>query len=102
MDVIDELGGPSAVALMAGCKPPSVTEWRRRGIPHGKCWVLEQRSGGRVPCERMRTDIVWYRVPDPEWPWHPDGRPLIDVTRQGIPTTQAAPAADQQEVRHAA
>lgn len=31
-------------------------------------------------CEELRPD-VWHRVPDKSWPWHPKGRPLVDVTR---------------------
>jgi DNA-binding transcriptional regulator YdaS (Cro superfamily) len=31
--VIDALGGTQAVADICGVKPPSVSEWKRRGIP---------------------------------------------------------------------
>lgn len=34
---IDALGGTSAVAEMCDIKPPSVSEWRRAGIP--KPWI---------------------------------------------------------------
>jgi hypothetical protein len=30
------------------------------------------------------------RVVDAAWPWHPAGRPLIDVARQAETTTQEA------------
>ena len=36
-DVIDRLGGTAAVARMCDIKPPSVSEWRRNGIP--KPWL---------------------------------------------------------------
>lgn len=78
MDIISELGGPSAVARMVGCRPPSVTEWRSRGIPPERCPAIERAMAGAVTCERMRPDIRWHRVPDGAWP-HPEGRPLIDV-----------------------
>jgi hypothetical protein len=35
--VIDQLGGTAAVAEMCDIKPPSVSEWRKTGIP--KPWL---------------------------------------------------------------
>lgn len=32
-EIIDALGGTSAVATLCDIKPPSVSEWRREGIP---------------------------------------------------------------------
>ncbi len=90
--VIEDLGGPAAVARICKVRPPSVIEWRRRGIPAERCPDLERASEGRHPCEQLRADVVWHRVPDAEWPWHPAGRPLIDVTRQA-PATQPQAAA---------
>lgn len=90
-DLIDQLGGPTAVALMVQCKPPSVTEWRKRGIPVDRCPAIERATGGQWPCETLRPDVAWIRVPDSTWP-HPGGRPCHDV---------AAPLAAQ-EVRDAA
>ena len=94
--VIDYLGGPAAVARLTKCKSPSVIEWRRRSIiPTERCPALEEATKGVYPCEMLRADVRWERQADPDWPWHPQGRPLIDVTRQ--------PAADdQQEARDAA
>lgn len=69
---------------------------RRRAVPVDRCHEFERALAGRVSCERLRPDVVWHRVPDPKWPWHPDGRPLIDVTRQPEPTP------DTQEVQRAA
>lgn len=93
--VIDHLGGPAAVARLVNCKPPSVIGWRRRSIPADRCPALEQASQGRYTCEALRPDVAWHRVADPDWPWHPQGRPLIDVTRQPA-------AGTQQETRDAA
>lgn len=96
--VIDELGGPAKVARLMGCKSPSVIEWRRRGIPAERCPDIERetgRLGSPRFCEDLRPDVTWHRVPDTAWPWHPQGRPLIDVTRQTA-------TAEQQEVRDAA
>lgn len=93
---IDSLGGPAVVARMTGVRTPSVIEWRKRGIPADRCPAIERGSEGRATCEQLRPDVVWSRIPDADWPWHPDGRPLIDVTRQ------PAVAARHQEVRDAA
>lgn len=35
--IIDEAGGPSAVAKLCGITPSSVTQWRTNGIP--KSWL---------------------------------------------------------------
>lgn len=32
-ELIDALGGTTAVALLCGVKPPSVSDWRHSGIP---------------------------------------------------------------------
>lgn len=79
LNVIEDLGGPAKVARLVNVKPPSVIEWRRRGIPADRCPALEAASEGKHTCEGMRPDVAWLRVPDMQWPWHPSGRPLIDV-----------------------
>lgn len=80
MDFIDQLGGPTAVARIVGCKVPSVIEWRRRGIPPERCPAIERATAGSVVCDVLRPDVAWARIPDPDWP-HPAGRPVIDVAR---------------------
>lgn len=89
MNVIDQLGGPAAVARMVGCKPPSVIEWRKRGIPAERCPQIERATTGAVTCEALRPDVAWTRVPDPDWP-HAAGRPLIDVARPLVAVQEAA------------
>lgn len=79
MDIFTDLG-PTAIARMIGVRPPSVVEWRARGIPPDRCPAIERETAGRYPCEQLRPDVAWHRVPDPAWPWHTAGRPLIDVT----------------------
>lgn len=76
--LIDRLGGPTAIARMCGIKPPSVFEWRQRGIPPARCPAIERAIEGRMTCEELRPDVRWIRAPDPDWP-HPDGRPCVDV-----------------------
>lgn len=80
-DLIEKLGGTVAVARMTGVAPPSVTAWRSRGIPPERCPIIERATSGAVPCETLRPDVRWSRIPDPTWP-HPAGRPVIDVARQ--------------------
>lgn len=40
-DIIDELGGPTAVAALFDIKQPSVSEWRRKGIPKARLQFLK-------------------------------------------------------------
>lgn len=58
--VIDRLGGTSAVARMCECKPPSVSDWREKGIPKARIQYLklarpdafegiEEQQGDQVP-----------------------------------------------------
>ncbi|WP_439684841.1 Rha family transcriptional regulator [Cupriavidus oxalaticus] len=38
--IIDRLGGTSAVAKICECKPPSVSDWRKTGIPKPRLQFL--------------------------------------------------------------
>ncbi len=40
-EIIDKLGGTSAVAEICKIKPPSVSEWRKNGIPDARRQFLE-------------------------------------------------------------
>jgi DNA-binding transcriptional regulator YdaS (Cro superfamily) len=82
MDLIEK-HGVTEVARMVGVKPPSVCEWRQRGIPPDRCPALERATQGAYTCEQLRPDVIWHRVPDAQWPWHVGGRPMIDVTAKG-------------------
>lgn len=87
-DLIQTLGGPTAVARMLGIKAPSVIGWR--GLPPpDRCPAIERATSGRVTVAELRPDVQWIRVPDPAWP-HPEGRPCIDVAAPatGIATAQ--------------
>lgn len=82
-DLIEQLGGTVAVSRMAGVAPPSVTAWRKRGIPADRCPAIERataEAGAMVDVHTLRPDVAWSRIPDPTWP-HPAGRPVIDVAR---------------------
>ena len=76
-NLINELGGPTAVARLLGIKAPSVIGWAGR-VPPDRCPAIERHAYPKVTCEQMRPDVRWLRVPDAEWP-HPAGRPCIDV-----------------------
>ena len=84
-NLIQLLGGPTAVARMVGVTVPSVIGWRGR-VPADRCPALERATAGRWTVDALRPDVRWHRIPDPAWP-HPGGRPCIDVAGQS-PTTQ--------------
>ena len=79
-DLIDLLGGTSAVARMAGVTPPTAHAYRYRGIPPERCPAIERATEGAHTVEALRPDVTWSRIADPAWP-HPAGRPVIDVAR---------------------
>lgn len=88
-ELIDNLGGTSAVARMAGVSAPTAHGYRVRGIPAERAPAIERATLGAWPVERIRPDAPWHRVPDPTWP-HPAGRPVIDVARTVAPAADAA------------
>lgn len=53
----------------------------RRSTPAERCPEIERASDGRVSCEALRPDVRWHRVADRRWPWHPKGRPLLDIVK---------------------
>lgn len=59
----------------------------RRTTPAERCPAIERASAGKVSCEALRRDVTWHRVPDDAWPWHPEGRPLIDVAKPLVAAT---------------
>lgn len=40
-EIIDRLGGTAAVAALCEVKPPSVSEWRKEGIPRARRMFLK-------------------------------------------------------------
>ncbi len=79
---IKEAGGPAAVARLRGVTVQAVCFWRdgRRPTPPELCADLEQATAGKFSCEQLLPTGQWVRMPDPAWPWHPEGRPLWDFT----------------------
>ena len=66
-EMIDRLGGPTAVAKMLNVKPPSVHAWRSGGIPDDKLIrlapILERITGGEVSRRTLRP-YDWQSI----WP----------------------------------
>ena len=85
-------GAQSALAKALACNSQLVWQWasRVRQAPVERCPAIEQATKGAVTCEELRADVCWVRVPDTAWPWHPQGRPLIDVTAQATESERAA------------
>lgn len=54
-EIIDALGGTSEVARLCEIQPPSVSEWRRRGIPKAqlKFLRLARPDVFEVPAETL-------------------------------------------------
>ena len=71
--------GMSKFADAVGESLQTVSNWRTRGVPKEKCPSVERVTQGLVTCEALRVDLTWYRVTDLDWPWHPSGKPLLDV-----------------------
>lgn len=79
------VGGQARLAELLGYGDRrNVWPWfsTARRVPADHCPALERAARGAVTCEQLRPDVRWHRVADAAWPWHPDGRPLIDVARQ--------------------
>lgn len=75
-------GRPLALARAIGAPVlrQHVEGWIKQGaIPPTQCPRIEAVTQGRFTCEQMTDKVVWARIPDPTWLWHPAGRPVIDV-----------------------
>jgi DNA-binding transcriptional regulator YdaS (Cro superfamily) len=85
-------GAARVLAMGIGVSSPFLWQCatQRRKLPPDRCPAIEQATKGEVTCEELRPDVCWVRVPDTDWPWHPAGRPLIDVTAQASDTEKAA------------
>ena len=86
-ELIDELGGTTTVARLLGIKPPSVHEWRSKGIPSDRLIQLGAEIEGKagIPRWDLRPDD-WHRI----WPEliGADGAPAVPT-----PTPEPAKAA---------
>tara|TARA_B100001105_G_scaffold255409_2_gene254688 strand:- start:911 stop:1204 length:294 start_codon:yes stop_codon:yes gene_type:complete len=89
-----ERGRLSALAQEIGAQPQLVWQWANavRRVPQERCPLIERATGGQVTCMDLRPDVAWHRIPCADWPWHPEGKPLIDPTA-AVPTAEAQQAA---------
>ena len=79
-----ERGRQTKLAAEIGAQPQLVWQWAhgKRPIPADRRPDIERATGGAVTCEEMTSDeVVWSRISDAHWKWHPLGRPVRDLTR---------------------
>lgn len=43
--------------------------------------LIERASEGRIRCEDWPEQFPLNRIKDAAWPWHPKGRPVVDITK---------------------
>lgn len=79
-------GRTNELALAMRVSASLITQWAGgKQIAQERCPDIERATLGAVPCETSRPDVTWHRIKDKAWPWHPAGRPLIDVTaKEGV------------------
>lgn len=95
MDLADYLkpwGEKRRLARALGCDSQLVGQWaaKQRPVPVERCPHIERHSEGAVLCQDLRGDVAWVRVPDAAWLWHPEGRPLLDLTAAQAQQREAA------------
>ena len=57
-EIIELLGGTNAVAEMVGVRPPSVSEWRKTGIPESRLIELAASIERKAP-DRFSRKAHW-------------------------------------------
>ena len=77
-------GRQKEVAEAIGAQPQLVGQWalKVRQVPDARCPAIEMATAGAVTCEDMRPDLTWRRIRDEGWPWHTEGKPLLDVFKE--------------------
>lgn len=77
--IIDRLGGTSAVARLCNVKPPSVTDWRKHGVPLARCLDIERKNAHGIRRWDLRPND-WHLI----WPElvHVDGAPPAPGAQQ--------------------
>jgi DNA-binding transcriptional regulator YdaS (Cro superfamily) len=87
-------GSQTRLAAAIDAQPQLVWQWAqadgRRQVPAERCADIERATNGAVPCESLRPDLQWHRAADAAWPWHPKGRPLLEVVKQAKPAAASA------------
>lgn len=55
--VFQILGSQKALADALGLQPPSIYEWKLRGVPSERCLEIERLTGGEVTRFDLRPDV---------------------------------------------
>jgi DNA-binding transcriptional regulator YdaS (Cro superfamily) len=80
---IEIAGSVGKLADAIGSRQSVVSNWRARGnVSAEGCAEIERATAGAVTCEELRPDLRWQRMTDAAWPWHANGRPLLDVAAE--------------------
>lgn len=80
------VGTQAAMAKALGVTRAAVWQWKdgSRKVPDSHVTEIERLTAGAVPCEVLRPDCSWMRIPDESWP-HPGGRPFREHTKRAPP-----------------
>lgn len=72
-----------AAAIGGSVKRQNIEQWIRAGrVPPLQCHSVERAMRGAVTCEQLCDSTTrWARIADADWPWHPRGRPVLDVAK---------------------
>lgn len=85
LQAFDNSPSALAAAIGDGVKRQNIEYWIAVGrVPQAHRPAVERAMRGKVTCEQLSKEdrAPWVRIPDKSWPWHPKGRPLLDVARQ--------------------
>ena len=67
-EIIDALGGTAATALLCQVKDPSVSEWRKSGIPSARLMFIKLARPDLFGALDARAGVVPRRATDPAAP----------------------------------
>jgi len=73
-ELIDALGGTAVVSRLFGIQPPSVHEWRKRGISTDRLIELIKKTGRDIGSVDDLAPENWWRI------WPELARQLDDTT----------------------
>lgn len=77
-------GSAAKFAEIIGVSQSAPHMWlARKSVPAEHFPAIERATEGAVTCEQLAGEggAAWARIKDAAWPWHPKGRPVLDVTR---------------------
>lgn len=87
LDRKDAMSVPELARKACIPHPAQIHQWRNKsGQPpfrypgYAYCAAIEAATAGLCTCEELNPNLKWSRRADPNWPHHPQGRPLIDPT----------------------